>query len=71
MMVDKPTGSCKANAIASINIKPDNVDIRELKWIIDIGATHHVTYCDKILHDCKHPKKSNPNRVKEPKENKI
>ncbi|KAG5627811.1 hypothetical protein H5410_013029 [Solanum commersonii] len=71
MMVSQPTGSCKANAITGMNVKHDNVNVENLKWIIDSGATHHVTYYDKILHDYKQLTESNPNKVQVPTGNKI
>ena len=68
-----PTGTCRAdaNAAAGMNPLPDNVSGNTVRWIIDSGATHHITYCESMLSECRKLSKSSCNKVQVPTRNKI
>ncbi|KAG5606456.1 hypothetical protein H5410_027948 [Solanum commersonii] len=61
-MVDPPTGTCKDNALAGKHALSGNVNV-DFRWIIDSGATQHITYCNSLLGECRKLLDSNHNKV--------
>ncbi|KAH0678951.1 hypothetical protein KY284_020036 [Solanum tuberosum] len=66
MIAPKPTETCKANAAAGMPKLNTNVE-----WIVDSGASHHITCCDTYLKDSNPMIQSENNRVEVPTGSKI
>ena len=51
-MTDYPSllGTCKDNATGGMYPLPDS---HVVKWIVDSGDTHHITYCENLLSHCR------------------
>jgi len=66
-----PSGTCRANAATGMNLLPVSANGHTVKWIIDSGATHHITYCENLLSDCRKLLESSSNKVQVPTRSKI
>lgn len=68
-MLDKESAAeCKSNMAGMTSLQPS---IIEYEWIIDSGASHHITHCRKALTNHKAVKDSNCNKVEVPAGAKI
>ena len=69
-MTDYPSllGTCKDNATGGMYPLPDS---HVVKWIVDSGDTHHITYCENLLSNCRKLSEPVVIRYKYPKEVKF
>ena len=71
MKSPSPSETCTTNATRGMYPLPVSANGHTIKWIVDSGDTHHITYCENLLSNCRKLSEPVVIRYKYPKEVKF